>query len=72
MYALRGAIVGNEIPAEGSRVRIDSVMAERDRLYVGVYGTLTEVDKTMGVFCVWLGFLRFLHLVLATGATVQS
>ena len=60
-----------EIPAEGSRVRIDSVMAERDRPYVGVYGTLTEVDKTMGVFCVWLGF-PFLHLVLATDATVQS
>ena len=70
MYALRGAIVGNELPAEGSLVRIDSVMAERDRLYVGAYGTLTEVDKTMGVFCVWLGF-PYLHLVLATGATVQ-
>ena len=52
-------------------MRIDSVMTERDRTYVGVYGTLTEVDKTMGVFCVWLGF-PFLHLVLATGATVQS
>ena len=59
-----------EIPAEGSRVRIDSVMAERDRPYVGVYGTLTEADKRMGVFCVWLG-LPFLHLVLATDVTVQ-
>ena len=71
MHALRVVIVRTEIPAEGSRVRIDSVMAKRDRPYVGVYGTLTEVDKTMGVFCVWLGF-PFLHLVLATGATVQS
>ncbi len=52
-------------------MRIDSVMVERDRPYVGVYGTLTEVDKTKGVFCVWLGF-PFLHLVLATDATVQS
>ena len=45
-------------------------MAERDRPYVGVYGTLTEADKRMGVFCVWLG-LPFLHLVLATDVTVQ-
>jgi len=63
--------VRTEIPAEGSRVRIDSVMAERDRPYVGVYGTLTEADQTMGVCCVWLG-LPFLHLVLATRVTVQS
>lgn len=59
------------MPAEGSRVRIDAVTAERDRPYVGVYGTLTEVDRAMGVFCVWLG-LPFLHLVLATDITVQS
>ena len=52
-------------------MRIDSVMAERDRPYVGVYGTLTEADKRMGVFCVWLG-LPFRHLVLATDVTVQS
>ena len=60
-----------ELPAEGSRVRIDSVFAERDRPYVGVYGTLTGADKAMGVFCVWLG-LPFLHLVLATDVTVQA